>query len=185
MFVKYEKIKCVCLMAKEKGKELNEAARARVFAQYQQLCDGLSPSITKKERKAIDTAFAMAFNAHLGVFRKSNDPYIIHPLNVAKIVSEELKLGAICVISALLHDVVEDTDVSLADIEKEFGLQVAGIIDGLTKIDRDFLWYKSKQAANFQKLLRYITQDSRIILIKLADRLDNMRAIHFLPKIKQ
>lgn len=172
-------------IAKEKEKELTEAARARIFAQYKRLCDGLSPNITKKERSAIDTAFAMAFKAHAGVFRKSKDPYIVHPLNVAQIVSEELKLGAICVISALLHDVVEDTDVRLKDIEKEFGKQVAGIVDGLTKIDRDFLWYKSKQAANFQKLLRYITQDSRIILVKLADRLDNMRAVHFLPKIKQ
>ncbi|MBA4411037.1 MAG: GTP pyrophosphokinase [Odoribacter sp.] len=134
----------------------------------------------------IRKAFEFANNAHLGVKRKSGEPYIIHPLAVAKIVIEEIGLSATSIISALLHDVVEDTDYNLEDISNLFGEKVASIVDGLTKLSEEFTpQHDSKQANNFRKMLMTLSDDVRVILIKLADRLHNMRTLDSMPPHKQ
>jgi GTP pyrophosphokinase len=145
------------------------------------------------DRKVIDDgivrikkAFEFANNAHAGVKRKSGEPYIIHPLAVAKIVIEEIGLSATSIISALLHDVVEDTDYNLDDISNLFGEKVASIVDGLTKLSEEFTpQHDSKQANNFRKMLMTLSDDVRVILIKLADRLHNMRTLDSMPPHKQ
>jgi GTP pyrophosphokinase len=134
----------------------------------------------------IKKAFEFANNAHAGVKRKSGEPYIIHPLAVAKIVIEEIGLSATSIISALLHDVVEDTDYNLEDISNLFGEKVASIVDGLTKLSEEFTpQHDSKQANNFRKMLMTLSDDVRVILIKLADRLHNMRTLDSMPPHKQ
>lgn len=133
----------------------------------------------------IKKAFKLADDAHRGMFRKSGEPYIVHPLAVAKIVNGEMGLGAKSVACALLHDVVEDTDYTLDDIEQLFGDKIASIVDGLTKIS-DVLGNKnSLQAENFRKMLLTLSDDVRVILIKIADRLHNMRTLSSLPLHKQ
>jgi len=134
----------------------------------------------------IKKAFEFANNAHAGVKRKSGEPYIIHPLAVAKIVIEEIGLSATSIISALLHDVVEDTDFNLEDISNLFGEKVASIVDGLTKLSEEFTPQNdSKQANNFRKMLMTLSDDVRVILIKLADRLHNMRTLDSMAPHKQ
>ncbi|MDP2335383.1 MAG: RelA/SpoT family protein [Bacteroidota bacterium] len=131
-------------------------------------------------------AFEFANNAHAGVKRKSGEPYIIHPLAVAKIVIEEIGLSATSIISALLHDVVEDTDYTLEDISNLFGEKVSSIVDGLTKLSDEFTPQQdSKQANNFRKMLMTLSDDVRVILIKLADRLHNMRTLDSMSPNKQ
>jgi GTP pyrophosphokinase len=138
-----------------------------------------------ENRKLITKAFQFASDAHQGMKRKSGEPYILHPLEVAKIVHNEIGLGVKSVISALLHDVVEDTEVTIEDIENSFGKKIASIIDGLTKISGVFDNKSSLQAENFRKMLITLADDVRVILIKLADRLHNMRTLHHLPRHKQ
>jgi GTP pyrophosphokinase len=136
--------------------------------------------------KMIEKAFKMAYEAHKGMRRKSGEPYILHPLAVARIVSEEIGLGVKATVCALLHDVVEDTDLTIENIENAFGTKIASIIDGLTKIsgvfDKDT---SSLQAENFRKMLLTLSDDLRVIIIKLADRLHNMRTLDALPYEKQ
>ncbi|MFO7852812.1 MAG: RelA/SpoT family protein [Bacteroidota bacterium] len=139
-----------------------------------------------EEVELVTKAFNLANKAHLNMRRRSGEPYIIHPIEVAKIVNFELGLGAKSVAAALLHDVVEDTDYTLEDIKKHFGPKIASIIDGLTKIsgnydNRD----TSKQAENFRKMLLTLSDDIRVILIKTADRLHNMRTLDSLPERKK
>jgi len=117
--------------------------------------------------------------------RKSGEPYIYHPLEVALVCVEEIGLGTTSIISALLHDVVEDTELELADIERDFGHKVMTIIDGLTKISGVFEYGSSQQAENFRKMLLTLSDDVRVILIKLADRLNNMRTLGSMPRNKQ
>ena len=117
--------------------------------------------------------------------RKSGEPYIYHPIAVAQIAAEEIGLGTTSIVCALLHDVVEDTDITLEDIEREFGKKTAKIIDGLTKISGVFDYNSSLQAENFRKMLLTLADDVRVILIKLADRLHNMRTMDFMPRHKQ
>jgi GTP pyrophosphokinase len=117
--------------------------------------------------------------------RKSGEPYIYHPIAVAQIAAEEIGLGTTSIVCALLHDVVEDTDITLDDIEREFGKKTAKIIDGLTKIAGVFDYNSSLQAENFRKMLLTLADDVRVILIKLADRLHNMRTMDFMPRQKQ
>ncbi|MGC9341646.1 MAG: RelA/SpoT family protein, partial [Bacteroidales bacterium] len=138
-----------------------------------------------ENRKLITKAFQFASDAHQGMVRKSGEPYILHPLEVARIVHNEIGLGVKSVISALLHDVVEDTEVTIDDIENTFGKKIASIIDGLTKISGVFDNKSSLQAENFRKMLITLSDDVRVILIKLADRLHNMRTLHHLPRHKQ
>jgi GTP diphosphokinase / guanosine-3',5'-bis(diphosphate) 3'-diphosphatase len=140
---------------------------------------------TASDKKLIIKAFKIASDAHQGMRRRSGELYIAHPLAVAKIVNQEIGLGATSIISAFLHDVVEDTDYTLEDIEKSFGTKVASIIDGLTKISGVFDNKSSLQAENFRKMLLTLSNDVRVILIKLADRLHNMRTLDSMPPYKQ
>ncbi|PID91842.1 MAG: GTP pyrophosphokinase, partial [Bacteroidetes bacterium] len=141
---------------------------------------------TAQDEKLIRKAFKMAHDAHQGMRRKSGEPYIVHPLEVALIVNEEIGLGVTGTVCAILHDVVEDTDLSLEDIENAFGKKVASIVDGLTKISGVFdKESNSLQAENFRKMLLTLAEDVRVIFIKLADRLHNMRTLGALPRHKQ
>ncbi|MBR9998441.1 MAG: bifunctional (p)ppGpp synthetase/guanosine-3',5'-bis(diphosphate) 3'-pyrophosphohydrolase, partial [Cyclobacteriaceae bacterium] len=135
--------------------------------------------------KLIKRAFNISMDAHRGMRRRSGEPYIYHPLEVAMITVDEIGLGTTSIISALLHDVVEDTEFEIEDIEREFGTKVARIIDGLTKIAGVFEYGTSQQAENFRKMLLTLSEDVRVILIKLADRLHNMRTLSSLPRNKQ
>lgn len=152
---------------------------------YQELVDSLSPGMTKANKELIWKAYNFALKAHGNERRKSGEPYILHPIAVAKIVTEEIRLGTKSIISALLHDVVEDTEYSLDDIEREFGIKIRIIIDGLTKIKGAFDSNSSLQSSTFRKLLVTLSEDVRVILIKLADRLHNMRTLGALPRKKQ
>ncbi len=139
----------------------------------------------KGDRALIRKAFKISMDAHKGMTRKSGEPYILHPIAVAKIVAKEMGLGARSVSCSLLHDVVEDTDYSIEDIENMFGKKVASIIDGLTKISGVFDSNSSLQVENFRKMLLTLSDDVRVILIKLADRLHNMRTLDSLDPHKQ
>lgn len=143
--------------------------------------------ICKSEQDAelIRTAFYFARDAHKGVKRKSGEPYIIHPIAVARIVVEEVGLGVKSVIAALLHDVVEDTDYTVDDIKHHFGEKIASMVDGLTKLSGVVAKGSSEQAENFKKMLLTLSDDVRVIIIKLADRLHNMRTLGFMPQHKQ
>lgn len=165
--------------------EMYEAYRAELLKQYRQLLRTLGKDLPKEKVKLIHEAFDLAARAHEGTVRKSGEPYIFHPLAVAQIAAGELGLGTTSVAAALLHDTVEDTDISLEDIEYRFGPKIASIINGLTKIstvfdsvDRD----TSSQAENFKKVLLTLGEDLRVILIKLCDRLHNMRTLGSVPE---
>jgi GTP pyrophosphokinase len=142
-------------------------------------------NLTSKDKKEIRNALDMAMKAHSGIRRKSGELYIFHPLNVAIICASEIGLGRTSIIAALLHDVVEDTDVTLKEIENIFGKKVATIIDGLTKISEFVGKSPSMQAENFKKLLLTMADDIRVILVKLADRLHNMRTLESVGKNTQ
>lgn len=139
----------------------------------------------KGDKEMIQRAFDLAYEAHKDMRRKSGEPYIIHPIAVAKIVTHEIGLGAKSITCALLHDVVEDTDYTLEEIKNHFGEKIASIIDGLTKIAEVFDQKSSLQAENFRKILLTLSDDVRAILIKLADRLHNMRTLDSMPPNKQ
>jgi GTP pyrophosphokinase len=144
------------------------------------------PRVTKKaDKELVKRAFGFANEAHKNIKRRSGEPYIFHPIAVARIVSEEMGLGTISICSALLHDVVEDTEYTLEDIRNNFGEKIAIIIDGLTKITNVFESDASIQAVNFRKILLTIADDVRVILIKLADRLHNMRTLASMPPNKR
>ncbi|WP_044117973.1 RelA/SpoT family protein [Alkaliflexus imshenetskii] len=130
-------------------------------------------------------AYEIAMDAHKGVRRKSGELYILHPLAVARIVAEEIGLGATGICAAILHDVVEDTDYTVDDIQTIFGEKIAAIVDGLTKLEGAFDQTQSRQAENFRKLLLTMVEDVRVILIKLADRLHNMRTLDSMPEHKK
>ena len=137
------------------------------------------------DRDLIKRAFFLAKEAHEGVRRRSGEPYIVHPLAVARIVVDEIGLGVKSVIAALLHDVVEDTDYTVEDIESRFGPKIALMVDGLTKMSGVFKTSASEQAENFRKMLLTLSDDVRVILIKIADRLHNMRTLESMPPHKQ
>src|SRR5581483_9879862 len=139
----------------------------------------------KGETGRIERAFDVAKKAHQDQVRRSGDPYISHPLSVARILAG-LGLDDVTIAAALLHDAVEDTDVTLADISKGFGPDVAAIVDGVTKLDRlQFDTKEAQQAASMRKMLVAMSKDPRVLLIKLADRLHNMRTIAAMPEGKQ
>lgn len=162
-----------------------ETEEKLILRRYRNLLNVLR-SKDKEDRKQIRKAFKIAMEAHSGMRRKSGEPYVLHPIEVAIIAAGEIGLGATSVICALLHDVVEDTDYSLSDIERLFGAKVAKIIDGLTKISGIFENPNaSAQAENFKKILLTLSDDVRVILIKLADRLHNMRTLDSMPVEKQ
>jgi guanosine-3',5'-bis(diphosphate) 3'-pyrophosphohydrolase len=140
---------------------------------------------TKLDTKQIRKAFDVALDAHKDMRRKSGEPYIYHPIAVAKICTEEIGLGPTALICALLHDTVEDTHITLDDVEDLFGAKVRLIIDGLTKIPEVFDENASIQAENFRKMILTISDDIRVVLIKLADRLHNMRTLDSMAFNKQ
>ncbi|MDE6634627.1 MAG: RelA/SpoT family protein, partial [Bacteroidaceae bacterium] len=145
---------------------------------FQHLLDTYLKSSHRKKVDLITQAFNFARQAHKGVKRLSGEPYIMHPIAVAQIVSEEIGLGSTSICAALLHDVVEDTDYTVQDIQNIFGPKIAQIIDGLTKISGGIFGDKaSAQAENFKKLLLTMSEDIRVILIKISDRLHNMRTL--------
>lgn len=162
-----------------------EAEKKEILKRYRALLRACKPTLQKGDKQMIRKAFNMALDSHSEMRRKSGEPYIYHPIAVAQIAAEEIGLGTTSIVCALLHDVVEDTTVTLEDIEREFGKKVARIIDGLTKISGIFDPNSSIQAENFRKMLLTLADDVRVILIKLADRLHNMRTMDFMPRDKQ
>ena len=162
-----------------------EEERKEILKRYRKLLRLAKPLLKPGDAKIIKKAFTVSSEAHKDMRRKSGEPYIYHPLDVAIICVEEIGLGTTSVVSALLHDVVEDTDWELEDIEREFGPKVGQIIDGLTKISGVFEYGSSQQAENFRKMLITLSDDVRVILIKLADRLNNMRTLESMPRHKQ
>lgn len=162
-----------------------EEEKKEILRQYRALLRALKPKLSRSDRNSIRTAFEMAVEAHKTMRRKSGEPYIYHPLAVARICVEEIGLGIRSSICALLHDTVEDTDVTLEDVEREFGSEIARIVDGLTKISNVMDANSSQQAENFKKILLTLTDDPRVILIKLADRLHNMRTLDYMRREKQ
>ena len=153
---------------------------------FQRLLDSYLASPHRKKTDIITKAFNFARQAHKGVRRLSGEPYIMHPIAVAQIASEEMGLGSTSICSALLHDVVEDTDYTVEDIENIFGTKIAQIVDGLTKISGGIFGEQaSAQAENFKKLLLTMSDDIRVILIKICDRLHNMRTLESQPANKQ
>ncbi len=174
------------------------AEREQIVMAFDRVLNGAKTISHTKDRERITRAFYMAAIAHKDIRRKSGEAYILHPIAVAQIVEEEINLDATSIICALLHDVVEDTDTTLLMIEKEFGKNVASIVDGLTKIKGlknkqvkmsptgDYHFEEgSMQAENYKKILLTIGEDLRVILIKLADRLHNMRTLKSMPEAKQ
>src|ERR1700738_2834053 len=165
---------------------LNEEQEKKlILREYRALLRSLKNKLKPGDRKLIRHSFEMAAEAHKSMRRKSGEPYILHPLAVARICVEEIGLGVRSTICSLLHDTVEDTDVSLEDVEREFGNEIARIVDGLTKISNVIDVNASQQAENFRKILLMLTDDPRVILIKLADRLHNMRTLDSMKREKQ
>lgn len=165
---------------------LNEEQEKKlILREYRALLRALKARIKPGDRRLIRQAFEMAADAHKTMRRKSGEPYILHPLAVARICVEEIGLGIRSTICSLLHDTVEDTDVTLDDVQREFGSEIAKIVDGLTKISNIVDVNASQQAENFRKILLTLTDDPRVILIKLADRLHNMRTLDSMKLEKQ
>ncbi len=164
-----------------------EEEKKLILREYRALLRALKQRMKKGDKTLLRRAFETAADAHKEMRRKSGEPYILHPLAVARIVVEEVGLGVTSAICALLHDVVEDTEITLEDVEKEFGPNFAKIIDGLTKISNvvDLKADTTIQAENFRKILLTLADDPRVILIKLADRLHNMRTLDSMSREKQ
>jgi GTP pyrophosphokinase len=162
-----------------------EVEKKEILRKYRQLLRHAKPFLKDDDAKLIKKAFNTSMEAHKGMRRRSGEPYIYHPLEVAMIAVDEIGLGTTSIISAILHDVVEDTEFEIEDIDREFGPKIAKIIDGLTKISGVFEYGTSAQAENFRKMLLTLSEDVRVILIKLADRLHNMRTLSSLPRNKQ
>mgnify|MGYP000349561827 FL=1 len=151
---------------------------------YRNLLKSIKSNLTKEDKKMIRQAYEIAVQAHSKQRRKSGEPYILHPIEVARICAEEIGLGPTAVVAALLHDVVEDTDVSLDDIKKQFGDKICRLVDGLTKLDSSYN-SENPQAENFKKVLSTLNSDVRVVLIKMADRLHNMRTLGSMKREKQ
>src|SRR6056297_520909 len=157
-----------------------------IAKEYKELLRISYQTLTEDDKKLIRSAFEIAVDAHKDQRRKSGEAYVFHPIAVAKIVASEIGLDAVSIASALLHDVVEDTDYTLDDIDRMFGETVARIVDGLTKIShlkKDM--NISQQAENFRKMLLTLNDDVRVIIIKIADRYDNMLTMDAMPEHKQ
>ena len=157
----------------------------KVNLAFEELKKKAVKSRKQEDIERIDQAFDFAYKAHYPVRRKSGEPYIFHPIAVAEIAASEVLLGTTSIITALLHDVVEDTDYTTDDIRQFFGDKVASMVDGLTKMSGVFDHRSSLQAENFRKMLLSMSDDVRVILIKLADRLHNMRTLESMPENKQ
>lgn len=164
----------------------SEADNDLINNAFQQLLNEYLASNHRKKVELITKAFNFANQAHKGIKRRSGEPYIMHPITVARICCTEIGLGSTSICSALLHDVVEDTEYTIDDIEKNFGPKIAMIVDGLTKISGGIFGDQaSAQAENFRRLLLTMSEDIRVVLIKIADRLHNMRTLGFMLPSKQ
>ena len=163
-----------------------EQEQALIEREYAELIEGYLASNHRRKVDIIERAFKFARKAHYGVRRRSGEPYILHPIAVARIVSREIGLGSTSICAALLHDVVEDTDYTVEDIEQQFGPKIAELVEGLTKISGGIFGARaSAQAENFRKLLLTMSHDIRVVLIKMADRLHNMRTLGSMAPNKQ
>ncbi len=162
-----------------------EEEKKEILRKYRALLRALKPKLKPGDKEHVRTAFEIAVEAHKTMRRKSGEPYILHPIAVAMICVEEIGLGVRSTICALLHDTVEDTDITLDAVQREFGPEIAKIVDGLTKISNVLDANSSQQAENFKKILLTLTDDPRVILIKLADRLHNMRTLGSMRREKQ
>jgi GTP pyrophosphokinase len=162
----------------------NNEERQLIQGAYRDLLRSIKSDVYEEDRVNIRAAYELAVQAHATQRRKSGEPYILHPIAVAKICADEIGLGPTAIICALLHDVVEDTEVTLEDIRKQFGSRIAKIVDGLTKLDSAYN-AESPQAENFRKVLSTLVDDVRVVLIKMADRLHNMRTLGAMPRHKQ
>ena len=170
----------------DEQKKREELDDKLIMGAFQHLLDSYSQSRHRQKIDIITKAFNFARQAHKGVRRLSGEPYILHPIAVAQIACEEVGLGSTSICAALLHDVVEDTDYTCEDIENIFGAKIAQIVDGLTKISGGIFGEQaSAQAENFKKLLLTMSDDIRVILIKICDRLHNMRTLASQPANKQ
>ncbi|MCI9607691.1 MAG: bifunctional (p)ppGpp synthetase/guanosine-3',5'-bis(diphosphate) 3'-pyrophosphohydrolase [Muribaculaceae bacterium] len=157
-----------------------------IESEFQDVLNGYLKSNHRKKVEIIEKAFRFAKKAHGGIRRRSGEPYILHPIAVAKIASQEIGLGSTSICAALLHDVVEDTDYTVEDIESQFGKKIAQLVSGLTKISGGIFGDQaSAQAENFRKLLLTMSEDIRVVLIKMADRLHNMRTLGSMAPNKQ
>ncbi len=164
----------------------HKAEDEMIEAAFQEVLAGYLASNHRKKVEIITRAYKFAKEAHKGVRRRSGEPYILHPIAVAKIASQEIGLGSTSICAALLHDVVEDTDYTVEDLEQHFGKKIAQIVGGLTKISGGIFGNKaSVQAENFRKLLLTMSEDIRVVLIKMADRLHNMRTLGSMTPNKQ
>ncbi len=174
-------------MEENVGQKDKEKVEEEMIEQaFQQLLNDYLATKHRKRIEIITKAFNFANQAHKGIKRRSGEPYIMHPLAVAQIVCNEIGLGSTSICAALLHDVVEDTDYTVEDIENIFGPKIAQIVDGLTKISGGIFGDRaSAQAENFKKLLLTMSDDIRVILIKIADRLHNMRTLGSMLPNKQ
>ncbi len=163
-----------------------EEEEQMIQAAFDDVLAGYLKSNHRKKVEIVERAFKFAKEAHRGIRRRSGEPYILHPIAVAKIVSREIGLGSTSICAALLHDVVEDTEYTVEDIEINFGPKIAQIVEGLTKISGGIFGAKaSAQAENFRKLLLTMSEDIRVVLIKMADRLHNMRTLGSMAPAKQ
>ncbi|MET3731147.1 RelA/SpoT family protein [Moheibacter stercoris] len=172
-------------MAEEKILDPIEKENQEISRRYKDMLQHTYQTLTKDDKKLIRKAFDLAVDAHKDQRRKTGEPYIFHPIEVAKIVADEIGLGATSIAAALMHDVVEDTDYTLEDIKEIFGEKIARIIDGLTKISVLNKQDVSIQSENYKKLLLTLSEDVRVILIKIADRLHNMRTLESMNEDKQ
>ncbi len=163
---------------------INEEEKRLIQNAYRDLLRSIKSEMTEEDRVNIRQAYEIAVKAHSEQRRKSGEPYILHPIAVAKICAEEIGLGPTAIICALLHDLVEDTDIELKDINRQFGERIGKIVDGLTKLDSAYN-AESPQAENFRKVLSTLVEDVRVVLIKRADRLHNMRTLGAMPRHKQ
>ncbi|MFI3281339.1 MAG: RelA/SpoT family protein [Rikenellaceae bacterium] len=161
----------------------DEVVIAEMWEDLQLSCQKICKS--EEDWDFIRRAMFLAKEAHKGVRRRSGEPYFLHPIAVAKIVVDEIGLGVKAVVASLLHDVVEDTDYTVEDMERIFGAKIASMVDGLTKMSGVFNADASEQAEYFRKVLLTLSDDVRVILIKLADRLHNMRTLGSMPQNKQ
>ena len=163
-----------------------EQENKAIAKEYKELLRISYQTLTSDDKKLIRKAFDVAVDAHKNQHRKSGEAYIFHPIGVAKIVASEIGLGATSIATALMHDVVEDTDVTLEDIERMFNPKIAHLVEGLTKISQVKKEMNiSLQAENFRKMLLTLNDDVRVILIKIADRLHNMQTMDSMPDYKQ
>lgn len=162
-----------------------EQENKEILARYKDLISNTYRTLDEENNKLIRKAFDVALDAHKDQRRKSGEPYIYHPIAVAKIVAEEIGLGATSIAAALLHDVIEDSDYTYEDIKKIFGEKIANIVNGLTKISVMTNQNVSAQSENYRKLLLTLSEDFRVILIKIADRLHNMKTLESMAPEKQ